>query len=100
MPRKRRRGRSAPRQPQVRFGAILLSVAAGPSGDTARAMKTVRDWLNEYAVSHQNPVNKTVHWICVPVITFTVLGLLRAIPGGNDLINACTIGGALALAYY
>ncbi len=63
-------------------------------------MKTVRDWLNEYAVSHQNPVNKTVHWICVPVITFTVLGLLRAIPVGNDTLNACTIGGALALAYY
>ncbi len=64
------------------------------------AMKTVRDWLNEYAISHQNPVNKTVHWICVPVITFTVLGLLRAIPVGNDMVNACTIGGALALAYY
>ena len=63
-------------------------------------MKTVRDWLNEYATSHQNPVNKTVHWICVPVITFTVLGLLRAIPVGNDMINACTVGGALALAYY
>jgi uncharacterized membrane protein YGL010W len=63
-------------------------------------MKTVHDWLNDYAVSHQNPVNKTVHWICVPVITFTVLGLLRAIPAGNDLVNACTIGGALALAYY
>ena len=63
-------------------------------------MKTVRDWLNDYAVSHQNPVNKTVHWICVPIITFTVLGLLRAIPFGTDMVNACTIGGALALAYY
>jgi len=38
-------------------------------------MKTVRDWLNDYSVSHQNPVNKTIHWICVPVITFTVLAL-------------------------
>jgi uncharacterized membrane protein YGL010W len=63
-------------------------------------MKSVRDWLNEYSLSHQNPVNKTVHWICVPVITLTVLGLLRAIPVGNDVINACTIGSALALAYY
>src|SRR5437868_11621303 len=64
------------------------------------SMKTVRDWLNEYSVSHQNPVNKTVHWICVPVITFTVLGLLRAVPAGNDLVNACTLGSLLALGYY
>ena len=63
-------------------------------------MKTVRDWLNDYSVSHQNPVNKTIHWICVPVITFTVLGLLRAIPFGNDTVNLCTLGGLLALAYY
>lgn len=63
-------------------------------------MKTVRNWLNEYSVSHQNPTNKLIHWICVPVIVFTVYGLLRAIPVGNGSLNAATIGGLLALAYY
>lgn len=43
-------------------------------------MKTIQQWLDEYAVSHQNPTNKLVHWICVPVIFFTVVGILYSIP--------------------
>lgn len=43
-------------------------------------MKTIQQWLDEYAVSHQNPTNKLVHWVCVPVIFFTVVGLLYSIP--------------------
>lgn len=42
-------------------------------------MKTLHAWLDEYAESHQNPVNKTIHWICVPLITFSVLGMLWAL---------------------
>jgi uncharacterized membrane protein YGL010W len=42
-------------------------------------MKTLVEWLDEYGQSHRNPVNKTVHWICVPLITFSVLGLLWAV---------------------
>lgn len=41
-------------------------------------MKTLGEWLEEYGESHRNPVNKTVHWICVPLITFSVLGMLWA----------------------
>jgi uncharacterized membrane protein YGL010W len=63
-------------------------------------MKTVRDWLNEYSVSHRNPTNKIIHWICVPVITFTVFGFLRALPFGNDMVNAATLGGLAAMGYY
>lgn len=43
-------------------------------------MKTIEEWLAEYSVSHQNPTNKLVHWICVPIIFFTVVGLLYSIP--------------------
>lgn len=42
-------------------------------------MKTLNMWLDEYGESHRNPVNKNIHWICVPVIQFCVLGLLYAI---------------------
>lgn len=42
-------------------------------------MKTIHQWLDEYAVSHQNPTNKMVHFVCVPVIFFTVVGLLYSI---------------------
>ena len=43
-------------------------------------MKTIQNWLDEYGESHQNPTNKKVHWICVPSIFFSVVGLLASIP--------------------
>ena len=41
--------------------------------------KSINTWLDEYAESHQNKINKSIHWICVPLITFTLLGLLSLI---------------------
>lgn len=41
---------------------------------------TVDDWLDAYAVSHQNPVNKRLHWVCVPVIVASLIGLLWSLP--------------------
>lgn len=43
-------------------------------------MKSARQWFAEYAESHQHPVNKLIHWFAVPVIYFTVFGLLWQIP--------------------
>ncbi|HNI44110.1 MAG TPA: DUF962 domain-containing protein [Chitinophagales bacterium] len=43
-------------------------------------MKTFSEWLSAYGVSHQNPTNKLIHWICVPTIMFSLLGLLYSIP--------------------
>lgn len=42
-------------------------------------MKTINQWLAEYGESHQNPTNKAVHWICVPLIFFSIVGLLFSI---------------------
>ena len=39
-------------------------------------MKTFDQWMSDYSVSHQNPTNKLIHNICVPVIFFTVVALL------------------------
>ncbi len=36
--------------------------------------------LAEYGESHQNPINKAVHWVCVPVIFWTVTALVWALP--------------------
>lgn len=47
-------------------------------------MKTIEQWFNEYAVSHQNPTNKAIHYVCVPAIYFSIVGLLFSIP--NDFI--------------
>ncbi|MCA0901943.1 Mpo1 family 2-hydroxy fatty acid dioxygenase [Microbulbifer agarilyticus] len=43
-------------------------------------MRTAEQWFSEYGESHQNSTNKAIHWIAVPVIYFTVVGLLWSIP--------------------
>ncbi len=43
---------------------------------TSKAMKRNLDqWLADYAVSHQNPINKKIHWLCVPTIFVSILGM-------------------------
>ena len=61
--------------------------------------KTVQNWLDEYGESHQNPINKSIHWICVPLIMLSLIGLLWHIPG-NSIINLGTIFIAFACIYY
>ena len=41
--------------------------------------KSINDWVDSYAESHQNSTNKKIHWICVPLIMFSLLGLLSVI---------------------
>lgn len=52
-------------------------------------MKTLNQWFEEYAVSHQNPKNKAIHYICVPAIFFSIVGLLMSIPSAflNNLLK-------------
>lgn len=61
--------------------------------------------LAEYGESHQNETNKLVHWVCVPVIVWTILALLWAIPSpalfdGIPYLNWSTLVTLLALVYY
>ncbi len=42
-------------------------------------MRTLNQWFDEYAVSHQNPTNKSIHYICLPAIFFSVVGLLMCV---------------------
>ena len=39
-------------------------------------MKTISEWLDEYSESHQNKTNKLIHWVCVPTIFFSIVGIL------------------------
>ncbi len=43
-------------------------------------MLTIAQWLAEYNESHQHKVNKLIHWICVPAIMLSILGLLWSLP--------------------
>ncbi|MBW8192618.1 DUF962 domain-containing protein [Neiella marina] len=44
------------------------------------ATAQLQQLLDEYGESHQNGTNKFIHWICVPVIFFTVVALIWSIP--------------------
>ncbi|MDQ7948413.1 MAG: DUF962 domain-containing protein [Pedobacter sp.] len=37
-------------------------------------------YFDKYADSHQNHTNELIHWICVPSIVFSLLGMVWAIP--------------------
>ncbi len=60
--------------------------------------------LDQYGESHRNATNKLIHWICVPSIMFSLIGLLMAIPlpiGEKTMwANAGAIFLLLALLYY
>lgn len=42
-------------------------------------MRTADQWFAEYAVSHQNETNTKIHFICVPAIYFSIIGLFMSI---------------------
>ncbi|HHB1584325.1 TPA: DUF962 domain-containing protein, partial [Acinetobacter baumannii] len=39
-------------------------------------MKSIGEWFDEYSESHQNPINKKIHWVCVPAILFSIIGII------------------------
>jgi uncharacterized membrane protein YGL010W len=67
-------------------------------------MKSIQQWLAEYGESHQNETNKTIHWICVPAIFFSVVGLLHCIKLPitvfNTHLSMAFIVLAMAIVYY
>ena len=69
-------------------------------------MKPIQQWLDEYSVCHQNPINKKIHWICVPLIVWSLLALLWYIPipfpvkGTAVPVNGGTLFMTLATLYY
>ncbi|HEX8060908.1 MAG TPA: Mpo1-like protein [Cyclobacteriaceae bacterium] len=72
-------------------------------------MRKIDALLSEYGESHQNSTNKAIHWICVPLIFFSVVGLIWSIPPGpvqavlgegNPYANWATITLILVIAYY
>ena len=67
-------------------------------------MKTIQQWLIKYGESHKNETNKTIHWICVPAIFFSITGMLYSIKlpvyfGGHHL-NIAMIAITLVVIYY
>lgn len=71
-------------------------------------MRAIESLLGEYAESHQNKTNKAIHYVCVPLIFWTVVALLWEVklPFEFSLgervvhLNAAMIALAFVLIYY
>ena len=75
-------------------------------------MRSADEWFEAYGESHQNPVNKKIHWVCVPLILVSLVGLLWELRlpinlegevGGvatGELANAGMLLLFLSLSYY
>jgi len=44
----------------------------------ARDPRRVERLFDHYAIAHRHPVNKAIHWICVPLIMWSVVAALWA----------------------
>ena len=72
-------------------------------------MRTLGQFLEAYGESHRNPLNQVIHFICVPAIFFSTLGLFWLVPMGQWLgfegalaiwVNGATVLGVLAGLFY
>ena len=69
-------------------------------------MRSADAWLREYGESHQNPTNEVLHFLCVPAIVLSVLGLLWSLPvpasfaALSPWLNWATLAALAALGYY
>ena len=69
-------------------------------------MKSVHRWLDEYSESHQHPVNKQIHFVCVPLIMFSLLGILWSVEpfnrtgGSGNILNLAVVFLLPILVYY
>jgi len=67
-------------------------------------MAKIDQLIATYAESHQNATNKLIHWVCVPLIVFSLFGLLHAIPfpfaEKTMFLNWAGVFFAIAIIYY
>jgi uncharacterized membrane protein YGL010W len=66
-------------------------------------MRSAEEWFSSYGGDHQNPTNRSIHWVCVPAILWAVIAALWAIPVPASLSGPglwSWVGMALSLAFY
>ena len=69
------------------------------------ATKTAKQWFEEYGASHQNRLNKLIHWICVPLIAACVIAFFWEIPTPTWMqqipyLNWAALFLAIAMIFY
>jgi uncharacterized membrane protein YGL010W len=58
----------------------VLPDVISPNVQVVMARKSADQWFDEYSVCHKNPINKLIHWVCVPLIALSLLALVWTIP--------------------
>ncbi len=74
----------------------------------AANQRPVDIYFAQYSENHQNGTNELIHWICVPLIVFSIFGLLWAVPFPylkfmgqyNGYFNWASFGLAAAIYFY
>ena len=63
-------------------------------------MRNVQQWLDAYSESHRHPRNKLLHWIGIPLIAFSLFGLLSLVSASGEYMNLATLLVVGSLLYY
>lgn len=79
-----------------------------PGGDSEGTVRPIDKYFARYGESHQDHTNELIHWICVPLIVFSLLGLVWAIPFPyldflgryNGYVNWASFLLAFSIYYY
>lgn len=69
----------------------------------AADQRSMREWLDSYSQDHQHPINRLLHWICVPLIVWSALALLWTVPVPASLLRPgayAVFAIVLAFAWY
>ena len=65
------------------------------SRQSRMSKRSLEQWLSEYAVSHQNLINKKIHWMAVPTSFVSILGMGMSLSVWFTLVLS-----ALVLLFY
>jgi len=60
--------------------------------DHTPAARNIHTLLAQYSESHRNPTNELIHFVCVPLIVFSLLGILYAL---HPVLALVAVAGSL-----
>ena len=79
----------------------MNAIPTGPVAVDPR--REVDRWLGNYSEDHRNPTNILIHWMCVPLILWTVIALLWVVPVPESIGRAglwAGVGMFVAIMFY
>ena len=65
---------------------------------TSEHSRTIDQWFAGYAADHRNPVNQAIHVVCVPLIVWSLVAMLWAVPPPGTLFRPGFWAGLAMLA--